>query len=155
MEKLAFHIRSAVGRDLDELIKLYSDEPSIAHSSGTLRETILFHLLLTDSTAPTYVNIAHIDDKILALSIIRFRSTLNNYEIECITKENFRNQGIGFALINHSINQCRKSGYSTFIANILPDNFSCIRLFEKLGFMIDTATSKNKFITYRLRMKEP
>lgn len=155
MEKLIFHIRPAVSRDLDELVKLYSDEPSIAYSSNTVRKTILFHLLLTKGTTPTYANIAHFNNKILALSIIRFRSTLNVYEIECTIKENFRNQGIGFALINHSLNQCIKNGHWKFIANIPSNNFSCIRLFEKLGFQIDTSTTKNKLITYRLLMKEP
>ena len=51
-------------------------------------------------------------------------------EFICV-KEEYRNRKVGFTLVNHIMHD---SGYVRYLSKIADNNYSCMRLFENIGF---------------------
>ncbi|WP_150768248.1 GNAT family N-acetyltransferase [Pseudomonas fluorescens] len=154
MESLTFRIRRATIKDVKKITNFYSKELPSTHPSNLIKKTIKFNLTSATLNPPTHVFIAYQHSEILALAITHFRATYNAYEIECTTKKTFRRLGLGSYLIEHSIKNCQTNGFSSFVANVSPNNLNIIKLLEKLGFKLRTTTSSTPLTTYYLSLEK-
>jgi RimJ/RimL family protein N-acetyltransferase len=57
-------------------------------------------------------------------------------EVSFIVADAYQKRGIGSRLLRHLAALAREAGITTFIADVLPDNFGMLKVFEKSGMRI-------------------
>jgi ribosomal protein S18 acetylase RimI-like enzyme len=92
------------------------------------------------------------DNEIIAVSVCRFRSTIQSYELECAVKTEFRRHKIASNLLKNHIEICKSNGHTYFLANVHPDNTSSIKLVENLGFTLNHELSFGIHKSYQLHL---
>jgi RimJ/RimL family protein N-acetyltransferase len=72
-------------------------------------------------------------------------------EVAFVVVDQYQGQGIGSALLRHLATLARGAGISELIAEVLPDNTSMLKVFEKSGFRPSTRReSQVVHVTLRL-----
>jgi RimJ/RimL family protein N-acetyltransferase len=59
-------------------------------------------------------------------------------EVAFVVVDQYQGQGIGSALLRHLATLARGAGIEELIAEVLPDNTSMLKVFEKSGFRLST-----------------
>ncbi len=59
-------------------------------------------------------------------------------EVAFVVVDEFQGQGIGALLMRHLVTLARDAGLRTLIANVLPENISMLKVFEKSGLGLST-----------------
>jgi GNAT superfamily N-acetyltransferase len=59
-------------------------------------------------------------------------------EVAFAVIDEYQGQGIGAALLRHLTTIARDAGLAQFTAEVLPDNISMLKVFEKSGLKVDT-----------------
>jgi ribosomal protein S18 acetylase RimI-like enzyme len=59
-------------------------------------------------------------------------------EVAFVVVDQYQGQGIGSALLRHLATLARGAGIDELIAEVLPDNTSMLKVFEKSGFRLST-----------------
>ena len=59
-------------------------------------------------------------------------------EVAFVVVDQYQGQGIGSALLRHLATLARGAGIEELIAEVLPDNTSMLKVFEKCGFRLST-----------------
>ncbi|MGE8067534.1 N-acetyltransferase family protein [Pseudomonas sp. NPDC089569] len=147
MEKLT--IRDAEPNDIDTITRFYVEEHPTRHSSELINRTIKFNIHQKQTTPPTHFLLACNKDKILALVILRYRRSLNAYEVEYITRKTHRHRGIAFHLIKFGMEKCITDGSFHFVANTSSSNTNSIKLLQKLQFKLNDSSLHSELNTYR------
>jgi RimJ/RimL family protein N-acetyltransferase len=57
-------------------------------------------------------------------------------EVAFVVVDQYQGQGIGAALLSHLVSLARGAGIHELIAEVLPDNTSMLKVFEKSGFRL-------------------
>jgi GNAT superfamily N-acetyltransferase len=73
-------------------------------------------------------------------------------EVAFAVVDQYHGRGIGAALMHHLAAIARDAGLKELIAEVLPDNFAMLKVFEKSGFPLDTRREPSVVhVTLRLR----
>jgi RimJ/RimL family protein N-acetyltransferase len=59
-------------------------------------------------------------------------------ELAFVVIDRYQGQGVGGALMKHLIEIVRKAGLKELVAEVLPDNVSMLKVFEKSGLRVNT-----------------
>lgn len=93
-------------------------------------------------------------EKIVGLGQYYIDEGTHTAEVAFVVRDEFQSMGIGWELLSYLTYLARKDGLHGFSAAVLVDNIKIMRLFEKMGFVIEKRADSG---TYELTMsfREP
>jgi len=136
------NIRFASNKDLPFIVEIYNQAIRSKTATGdmdmfSIAERIEWFHKYDAKNFPIYV--AEINDKVIGYATLspyrEGRRAMNKIaEISFYLDYSFRGLGMGSALVNHAINDCRRIGKETLLAILLDVNDESIGLLEKFNF---------------------
>ena len=79
-----------------------------------------------------------IDNEVIAVCLVDYKEKYKDISIDLIcVKEAYQGNGLGKSLLEFCINNCVKKGYYDFYLHVATTNTKAIKLYKKLGFVID------------------
>jgi phosphinothricin acetyltransferase len=139
-----YNIRIACYEDLESIVEIYNQAIKSKFCTAD-RETISVNDRLewfhdhNPEKYPIYVFIK--ENQIVGWSSVspyrQGRTALRfTVEISYYIHNNFQKQGIGYKLVEYSLNKCRELNYKSVFAIILEKNIASIKLLQKIGFQL-------------------
>lgn len=135
-------IRKAAISDLPEIVRIYNDAIALGGITCdidlfTIEDRIPWFELHQSSEYPLFVY--EVDGNVAGYSHLSAyragrRAVEKVTEISYYVNKNYRKQGIGSILVNHTINQAKELGYEQVIAMIVEGNYGSENLLMKHGF---------------------
>jgi RimJ/RimL family protein N-acetyltransferase len=89
------------------------------------------------------------NEKIVGVSQYGIDEATHTAEVAFVVRDDFHNKGIGHELLKYITYLAKKNGLLGFTAEVLVENTPMLKLFEKMGFIIEKRSSSG---VYEMKM---